>query len=1588
MRVRHAHDGRTIEVKQPLPQFNGIDDLLDSISLATGIASDGIICMSAQGIQLTSDLLATLSVQCKYTGSDDIDFFVFNRDYLYADVEAVVQGLAEAPALMGPVSSIEIVQPPTPRSLEAIIYWNRSILEHIQSHAATSRQHHAALSTIQRSTSVALYNLLSHSETVRSEGSTVQQSSSRDLQRMGSLLQGYQRELDILSLVNIHPRLSTNHNINFSANANGTASNAQAGGAAPTAGAVSGKRTLGDFVSRVKMDAVAEACNRVYGELKSRLDELQSSADQLEADTMDLRREVDGTSIHPSTETMEQACNAERGAERLATFLINTCSPDDHGWPVADKLNRETLDKIQSATEELLKFDAVARESVSRLTADKNDMMARSLALLGDISSLQSDFADLAAGLAAFDGELHSSRVDGFRHLARLSNILWAYGATVVEAVRRREFSKHFLDKGHALAELMARVSTREKKRRLKYHTDVAGQLPWEIKGMDEAPPSLEISTTRASGSTPELQRDDIDALIKIIEEIETTLTKADRISGDSSSALHLIEVKKALRNRIARINEMDDEFAAIVEENLLGLDDDDEADDACEDDGSQTSSLAVAKRRSRRNADKSAAAAAAESSNMVLANERREKERLQQEVQELLAQMDTREKQDLKQHQSELTALRSECSAARTEARDLREELERERHDAAVTRSAFETMRGDVETEKERRINMQEELAMLRKEALASRKEEEQAKREAAEEAERLAELELHLHDVQAELEAAKAARTDASDRIESLLSEGNNIEKELSAAQERIEDLSCQLEAARQEAREARDAHAEAEAARERAARSYRAEADSDRAILEDTLRARSAEIEALHHELSAIKESAKIDSEAVHTLRSQLRGADEAHEDLVKTMEAAKDACAEADFAKRHAEREKEQLHEAVRPLLESHVDLQNHLRSLPVLSSSRTPSGVAATPAIGEDRRLGVEEGPGQGNEGEAEIARQAALNAFTSETAKADVEITLAALRAFAVREDCNDVKRKLDILVTLVRKWQKTYKRHTQEATSKLASALRDRIAFRNFQVGDLALFLPSRNNVLDPKPWAAFNISFPHFFLNAPAGSTLASQLRTKEWIVAKIVRITERVTDSNKAGGNPFQLLHGVRFCLLDVDGWNPAPPGIENRPAKSRQISAASLSNLPATLADSTTIAAMPSTGDKGADIVATPKATADSGDRKDCSASERLDTETSQQSAAGSQPALSVIDEASLTSRPLSASAASTSHGHLDQGSSTLLATASGASALTRAIRAAGSRSSSQSREPVSGNNRGFVAKGSGYLKDADIISRSASGNIESSPSSTAPAFGVRSRRRLALNGGTASASTATSPALSSRAHDLNYEAMGNPFSASPGGFSASLNRGTSAQQSPLRDRAEGDRQTLVSDDDAAKFRAQMEGGTTRRSPSLISFQAGALSIAPGSPGPPAALPIEPSASLALAHGETSSASRIGSGGDDLSPHLNNASGSGLSSGMATSISASRPRGALNIASKDGVAGRSPHLVTSSQGFLSRTFGRRFSARRPTHPTLHQTGLNEPGPTQVMQGTRPSSPANLASASASQILKKLSELQQRP
>ena len=146
----------------------------------------------------------------------------------------------------------------------------------------------------------------------------------------------------------------------------------------------------------------------------------------------------------------------------------------------------------------------------------------------------------------------------------------------------------------------------------------------------------------------------------------------------------------------------------------------------------------------------------------------------------------------------------------------------------------------------------------------------------------------------------------------------------------------------------------------------------------------------------------------------------------------------------------------------------------------------------------------------------------------------------------------------------VARKWQKEARLYRDRAL-RAHSEAHEKIAYRSFREGDLALFLPTRNQAT--RPWAAFNVGAPHYFLREQD----SHKLQARDWLLARISKVEERVVDLSRMvhqppssttgdgrsiggssdGGtsmedeNPFELSDGLRWYFLDAAEEKPGAP-----------------------------------------------------------------------------------------------------------------------------------------------------------------------------------------------------------------------------------------------------------------------------------------------------------------------------------------------------------------------------------------------------------------------------------------------------------
>ncbi|KAL5426644.1 hypothetical protein PMIN06_007108 [Paraphaeosphaeria minitans] len=152
-------------------------------------------------------------------------------------------------------------------------------------------------------------------------------------------------------------------------------------------------------------------------------------------------------------------------------------------------------------------------------------------------------------------------------------------------------------------------------------------------------------------------------------------------------------------------------------------------------------------------------------------------------------------------------------------------------------------------------------------------------------------------------------------------------------------------------------------------------------------------------------------------------------------------------------------------------------------------------------------------------------------------------------------------KRMRDIEYT-ARKFKHETRAYREKAKA-LQTESHNKIAYRSFKEGDLALFLPTRNQAT--RPWAAFNVGAPHFFLREEE----SHRLQGRDWLVARISKVEERIVDLSKTldtvarastdgrslasssavsfeDDNPFELSDGLRWYLIEASEEKPGAPG----------------------------------------------------------------------------------------------------------------------------------------------------------------------------------------------------------------------------------------------------------------------------------------------------------------------------------------------------------------------------------------------------------------------------------------------------------
>ncbi|KAG8911221.1 oligomeric, coiled-coil, peripheral membrane protein, partial [Tulasnella sp. 408] len=1003
------------------------------LSEVTGFDANALLCFLSDGTQLRNENLRELA------GVEDQTIYVFNREYLDLPVDQILADLLVEPQLQPEVDA-HAHQSSPPLLLSAYSRAANFHYQHLVHRAASMTAQCAALGVASR-------NLDSHVLSLTSAYDVFATSAQKDLERQEEVLRGHATDMEIIGRIKVH-RDFLSPNVRRAVDMGGQ------------------ERRLGDYVNAHKMQQVADTSVKLHEELVQRFNnaqaqihELTSGADEVRAGTANpFAMEVDG--------------------------LLRRAKD------ISDRITEASLDV---PIEEIQELDALLRDEVRIMADYKNQLTNHCVHVVRQVSKLQSILADLPSELAALEADLRAKA--GFPHLQRLHNMLYYYGATVVEIVRRKEFAKLFTERAQTIAEMMAKLTANERKRRQVYRSEVHKQLPFEPRGMDDPAPALEINTSGSQEPPFSITRDDLIDFLALVDEISETVAVPGYGEAESQSAfIHPArEVRAALDKLISRIDTLESDFDKLAEKS---------------------------------NSNEVSASAYRDAIEQLRGKAEQERQ--------LLEDRDGLES-EIRRLTSELHAARGERDAANAQAHNLSGKVDSLEEDLQV-------LRDQVSSESTARRSLEQRHSDSLAEALNQAKLLEGALSEATERTRDAERLKCELSTAKDEVTQIRELHEASDRRIAALLEEQADTLRRIEEAQAHGEDLEAQLRTAVDEGQRASAALKEAAAENERILKDRASEADR---VLRDQVAEADGDRAVLEHQLAEARNQLEQRSKDISELRVDLeiRRADQVRvEEDLNTLERQKKEQEstlkrQVDNLKREVEEGRGAIIELRRRMIAQErvtaeiINVATRMRDVNVKTMTNAQKYILGPKHAGANAVAAGSTSTGADDFGGASLIMSTTSNmlatsqfpssssfppstssaihaAFPAQSVAANgagqspngplsPQEALAGLAAF----DLEAFTETMNKTGSTIRKWQKQCKEYRERARGK--------IAYRNFQKGDLALFLPTRNS--ETRPWAAFN-------------GHLRDQLQHREWVVARITSITERVVDRAIPDSNPY--------------------------------------------------------------------------------------------------------------------------------------------------------------------------------------------------------------------------------------------------------------------------------------------------------------------------------------------------------------------------------------------------------------------------------------------------------------------------------
>ncbi|GAB5593814.1 oligomeric [Umbelopsis nana] len=1290
MKVYRAETGQIVGLRETdLYTINSLDGLRRVLEKYTGVPAGAQILMTSFGTQVKQDMVKDV-VQA--TGKEEYILIIYDRQYLDAShdevltlIEVEMPKLLPSPNAIDPVSalrSVRLKRSATKSHLsqhfdfyhmlfEDFDGYSEDVLKVIETHSSLANTIVAEQKAQSMALNVALTNLEAHVRVSNNKFKAFQAIANKEFSFQMTAIETVSTDLDVLRNTRIHDSLRN---------------------ALPKELSVSSLADLVDESSILKTRATMTSSREILvaetQELASLIDDIQQGEQTLRRQSLSdfdlqaldtrlvevrescekaefLRDKVqrDFSRVHDKMQDIIPTSNqptpfrssSTSPPEALSFFSTPPLTLPSHAKKTLEAFDHLADIHVSDYLPKLVDYEQLVRRHLTELIKSKRRAMEGFLRQMNVISHLQSEIAAVSPRIETVDSELKSLRRQAGREgLQKPKHIILAYGALIIEIVRRKEYANILLENANVIADLFGRFRMQEQSRRDHYRTEYAKIIPFQLEAMDDTASYCEVSASNVRDRGPSLTRDDVNELLFFFKDYMNNDIRAAMSSplGQMASRVQASYNQQGVQGNTSYVSRgsspsmsrnpsqsratesghdkvlnslmaMNDQMNSLRNEFLL----------AVERSYFQDQKVIAANGQSRRVSapiyptSRVSSPVIVNESDAVLVQKRKALDIADEKIKAYEARIRSLEEALQRSYKAGYPSSMGE-SVLLGRARSNDENANAQ--SASSTSSMYSIVddhftkkqigelymklqqadRRNLELEKELQKHRSESSSLYSQRSDVSRSWEKEKieweKYKEYNEREK-EELRLQIHDLELLLEEE---RQTFEENRKSLLKEAqirdNLADIRIAGAEgdwkSKVEDLEVNLQKQQHETEKMRSKYEEEiRLLKESHAREL-ASLQHDKALSEEQAKSaahkassKAASLETRVTELLENLEEEKASAKAeIQKMQEQMDNSEQARDEIKQRLAQARDmvAAAEHDWMDKNAALEKivdEQtmlkgiVQNIITKLLgDEQADLDQETSFLELLQI--LDKYIDEKCAVIEELRSTFAELEANQKQAEVDLdnlsEKHSALRNLCAEMAikLADIRFsvfgeitnqlqlsvdedeasnlirrlsfdsnidsanafaqwadTLYSLNSIDLSKFVSKVRKKVKDAHDLTRRWQKEYK-DLKEKYNRSAAEAYEKIAFRNFKVGDVALFLPTRNST--GKPWAAFNINAPHYFLKPT--DNIITQMTTREWIVARITSINESVVDSQVSSSNPYGLSEGFKFYQLEVENW----------------------------------------------------------------------------------------------------------------------------------------------------------------------------------------------------------------------------------------------------------------------------------------------------------------------------------------------------------------------------------------------------------------------------------------------------------------